>query len=63
MAKKRYCEMCDAWVTKKECPECGAPTLVAPACQACEGEGSGPSWKIANCPACGGGGKMREPQA
>ena len=26
---KRYCEMCDAWVSKRECPECGADTRAA----------------------------------
>jgi len=26
---KRYCEMCDKWVTKSECPECGMPTRKA----------------------------------
>jgi hypothetical protein len=62
MAKKRYCEMCDAWVTTKECPDCGASTELAPACLSCEGEGYGPSWEFPDCSACGGSGKMREPQ-
>ncbi len=22
----RYCEMCDAWVKGRECPQCGADT-------------------------------------
>lgn len=22
----RYCEMCDLWMSKSECPECGMPT-------------------------------------
>jgi hypothetical protein len=26
---KRYCGMCDAWVTGRECPKCGADTDVA----------------------------------
>jgi len=26
---KRYCEMCDEWMTKRECPACGMPTLKA----------------------------------
>ncbi len=25
----RYCEMCDRWVGKKACPECGAETVKA----------------------------------
>ncbi len=23
---KRYCEMCDRWLSKTVCPECGMPT-------------------------------------
>lgn len=26
---KRYCEMCDDWTSKKECPACGMPTRKA----------------------------------
>jgi ribosomal protein L32 len=24
---RRYCEMCDYWMTHRECPECGMPTV------------------------------------
>jgi hypothetical protein len=24
---KRYCEMCDEWLSKRECPKCGMKTL------------------------------------
>jgi len=27
--KKRYCEMCDSWLTKRICPACGMVTLKA----------------------------------
>ena len=27
----RYCEMCDEWVSKRECPMCGAVTVKAEA--------------------------------
>lgn len=26
---KRYCEMCDVWLKKPVCPECGMPTRKA----------------------------------
>lgn len=26
---KRYCEMCDEWVSKTVCPACGMPTRKA----------------------------------
>lgn len=26
MSGRRYCGMCDAWMTQRECPACGAPT-------------------------------------
>lgn len=25
----RYCEMCDEWLSKRECPKCGMPTVKA----------------------------------
>lgn len=27
-------------------------------CPQCDGDGDGPSWEIANCPKCGGSGKV-----
>jgi len=42
MAKRRYCEMCDAWFPqrKAECPECGMPMQSHEFCAACDREGA-----------------------
>lgn len=43
MAKARYCEMCDRWVSprQRECRACGATTSkVVDYCAACDREGA-----------------------